>query len=972
MAKLRVDKIAAPIVKDEFTGSVHFDGTGDYLSISKSGFTNISSTGAFAIECFVYFNDLDNYSTIFASSEDSFTTGGFKLEIYNSKLRVQGNSFEHVGGSTTLSTGRWYHFAFNRTSNGNAYSFVDGVLVNSTTDGSATFEVTWPRDVGIGGKTDNTEYFNGYISNLRFCDGHTVYTENFTVPTRELDIHLGAKGVVFPAADNRTVLLACQDAYNPTTEATGRHILTGAGSLGGVPGQNLVTNGQFGQSADNWAETVVSGSIAFARDTTVFSSGGIKVTTGGGQASVTQTVTGLVVGARYTLSADLYTPSSNPGTDVATISLVNAGYNSDNAASTTADDSIQLRTVTFTASSASQIIYLSVVRADYGTFAPSGSIGYFDNISVIVNTPISDANPGLFRKTNITSTITETTGSVFFDGTDDRLDIASSTDFRIADSNTFECWINYNSLGSNNLFLGVESSYWVGYNHTGVGGASNKFVFTIYNGSSWQAVSSSTTPVVGTWYHLAAIKDGTSLKMFINGALENTTTMSGTAAVVNDFFNIGKWNQASAGQGVNGYLSNVRVCKGHAVYKSNFAPPTTELEVHEGPDDDRTVLLACYDGENIFADKSGRHIIAAYGDRLSSPTPTATDSPIGSTTVTPGLTRNVDPTAGPTFQGGAGFVSQNWLTLPKGTTTERFPNFAGADSISARGVFTGGGSPGRVNTIDYVTISTLGDATNFGDLISPKYSDAGGASDTRGITGGGTNPGNTNLIEYITIQSTGNAKDFGDLSSSREQPGGAANYTRCIFAGGYNSGHINNIDFVTIATMGNSFHFGDLTAIKRSQGGLASPTRALFAAGLGPGVSVNIDYVSIMSTGNAVDFGDISGNGGRQGPNGCSTNTRGIWAGGYNGPTFSKVIEYVTIATLGDAISFGELTLATGFGVGASSPTRGVWAGGYNPGLTNTIEYVTMASTGDATNFGDLSQARGSGSGFSNGHGGLG
>ena len=36
MAKLRVDKIAAPIVKDEFTGSVFFDGTGDYLSISDS------------------------------------------------------------------------------------------------------------------------------------------------------------------------------------------------------------------------------------------------------------------------------------------------------------------------------------------------------------------------------------------------------------------------------------------------------------------------------------------------------------------------------------------------------------------------------------------------------------------------------------------------------------------------------------------------------------------------------------------------------------------------------------------------------------------------------------------------------------------------------------------------------------------------------------------------------------------------
>ena len=167
-------------------GAVHFDGSGDYLSIPKDDFTDIASDDAFTIESFVYFKDLDNYSTIFASSEDSFTTGGFKLEIYDSKLRVQGNSFEHVSGSTTLSTNRWHHFAFSRTSGGNAYSFVDGVLVNSTTNGSATFEVTWPRDVGIGGKTDNTEYLNGFISNLRFVNGTALYTSAFTPPTAPL------------------------------------------------------------------------------------------------------------------------------------------------------------------------------------------------------------------------------------------------------------------------------------------------------------------------------------------------------------------------------------------------------------------------------------------------------------------------------------------------------------------------------------------------------------------------------------------------------------------------------------------------------------------------------------------------------------------------------------------------------------------------------------------------------------------
>ena len=73
---------------------------------------------------------------------------------------------------------------------------------------------------------------------------------------------------------------------------------------------------------------------------------------------------------------------------------------------------------------------------------------------------------------------------------------------------------------------------------------------------------------------------------------------------------------------------------------------------------------------------------------ISSPTPTATDSPIGITTLSPGLDRDVDNTFGPTFQGGAGYNSQNWLTLPKGTTTDR-------NRTGGRAVFGGGtASPG--------------------------------------------------------------------------------------------------------------------------------------------------------------------------------------------------------------------------------------------------------------------------------------
>ena len=117
--------------------------------------------------------------------------------------------------------------------------------------------------------------------------------------------------------------------------------------------------------------------------------------------------------------------------------------------------------------------------------------------------------------------------STYFSGSED-FEFTSATGFNITDYVTLECWVKFDSLGTGVLITGRESNYWLGYNHTGLGGASNKFVFAIYNGYSWSAVSSSTTPVANAWYHIMGVKDGTTLRFYFNGAQENTGTMSGT------------------------------------------------------------------------------------------------------------------------------------------------------------------------------------------------------------------------------------------------------------------------------------------------------------------------------------------------------------------------------------------------------------------------------------------------------------
>ena len=63
----------------------------------------------------------------------------------------------------------------------------------------------------------------------------------------------------------------------------------------------------------------------------------------------------------------------------------------------------------------------------------------------------------------------------------------------------------------------------------------------------------------------------------------------------------------------------------------------------------------------------------------------------------------------------------------------------------------------------------------------------------------------------MTIATLGNATDFGDLTAARAGCGGTDNAVRATFSGGSTGSVVNTIDFVTIASTGNAQDFGDLT-----------------------------------------------------------------------------------------------------------------------------------------------------------------
>lgn len=166
-----------------------------------------------------------------------------------------------------------------------------------------------------------------------------------------------------------------------------------------------------------------------------------------------------------------------------------------------------------------------------------------------------------------------------------------------------------------------------------------------------------------------------------------------------------------------------------------------------------------------------------------------------------------------------------------------------ACASTTRGLFAGGttyASGTGINIIEYVTIATTGNVTDFGDLVGSQMGTYMSAvsSSTRGVfaggylNGSGTESSVSNVIQYVTIATTGNTTDFGDL------PFGS--YTQAAFTdsviGYFCSGisytgpatgmvSVNSINYITIATTGDSTAGGDLVQWGASIYGSPRPGR---------------------------------------------------------------------------------------------------------------------------------------------------
>ena len=117
---------------------------------------------------------------------------------------------------------------------------------------------------------------------------------------------------------------------------------------------------------------------------------------------------------------------------------------------------------------------------------------------------------------------------------------------------------------------------------------------------------------------------------------------------------------------------------------------------------------------------------------------------------------------------------------------------------SGRGFGCGGSTPTNTNTVDVITLSTTGNAADYGDLATIQGAAPGYGSTTRGISHAGEGaPGYINNITYFNFSSQGNGSDFGDSTQSGGFGAGHSNNTRGIVGGFYtpmvSSPYISNV-----------------------------------------------------------------------------------------------------------------------------------------------------------------------------------
>ena len=575
--------------------------TASYLTVAtNAAFTY--GTGDFTMECWVYLTTTGAIQYII-DQRNSGTANAVIPAIYVSASDVLTyfvSNAAQITGTTALVVGTWYHVAVSRS------TLVTKMFLNGVQEGSSYVDANnyaASRVVINSNGATAGNYLVGYTSNVRLVKGTAVYTTAFTPSTTPL------------TAITNTSLLTCQSSYfidnssnNFTFTVTGTPSVrpwspfapTSAYSTS-VNGGSMYFNGTTdyltvgggmpsGQGTTFTLEcwvyiTSLTGYNAITRgngsgfyDFGITSTGAITLDNSG-IVNICVSATGLVTTNNWyhialtRSTGNIYKIWLN-GTNVATSSANNTsftanttiGYSSFSTAHYFKGYISNFRvtnTLVYTANFTPPTAPLTAIS---GTSLLLNGI----NAGIVDNAIKSDSITVGATQVN-TSVVKYGTGSVSFNGTTSYLTFPNNTYYAFGTASwTIEAWVYTNSVTTAQTIIDTRSTATA---TTGVKLALSATGFPFVTVNNATLFTSSTALTISTWTHVALVKNGTTITLYLNGTKPTTGSGTSSTSLTDQNLRIGA-SAGTAAQFFNGYLDEVRITNGVARYTANFTAPT--------------------------------------------------------------------------------------------------------------------------------------------------------------------------------------------------------------------------------------------------------------------------------------------------------------------------------------------------------------------------------------------------------------
>ena len=622
--------------------SNYFDGTGDYLAILTNAAFNIG-TNSFTVEAWINTSSATQQSIFNISDTASSGYGAVRVQVLSDQtvqwLMGPGGSWGVAVTAGSITLGTWNHIAITRNGS-SVYFFINGLQVG-TTQTYAT-SLTTGGTTYIGYNSGTAFGFNGYISNLRFINGTALYTANTTLSTSPLTyvantslLTCQSNKLIDNSNNNFTILKGGDTKVNPFSP------FNGTPTTVTVPAANNYSM-YFDGTGDYL--TIPSNS-AFAFGTGDFTIEFWVYPNSGANQGIFQqsdTAGGFKASAANSLALNIFTSNA------ITVYAVNTTH-------TTSTNKLIFNTWTHLAlvraSGVTKLYINGVLETSIGS---SGSItdttnytgthvvlggyystsylwiGYISNYRIVKGTAVYTGNftvptsPLAITQSSSANTaaliaVPTNGSSMYFDGTGDYLSVPGNAAFQFTADFTVECWVYLEKVTGYQVIVGQYPGFNVwGWMLQMNNGSTMRAIFN--NSVSTGAISASATLAANQWYHVALTRSGTGITLWFNGTSVGTSTLSGNIGTVTDAVWIGNGGSADY---VQGYISNLRVIRGTAVYTTTFTPSTTPLTAVTN-----TSLLTCQSKTSTVIDNStNAFTITKVGDAAVA----NTFSPFGTT-----------------------------------------------------------------------------------------------------------------------------------------------------------------------------------------------------------------------------------------------------------------------------------------------------------------------------------------------------